>query len=163
MPAGVDRLLAWFASLLPFFAPARTVPVQGCVSGRPSNRSPAMALNRPRLDGLPFHLRLNQLLHRLLITVVIGARVELPVRCLMIAPAITTISASRSPSALPNCGGRTSPAARNVNSANPVPRGSTETIRSRGLRVRRPTPTTPAWAIAGPITGSASTAIGPSG
>src|SRR5947209_4794354 len=27
----------------------------------------------------------------------------------MIAPAIATISASRSPSALPNCGGRTSP------------------------------------------------------
>src|ERR1700751_1397483 len=35
----------------------------------------------------------------------------------MIEPAIATISASRSPSALPNCGARTSPAARSVNSA----------------------------------------------
>src|SRR6476660_9823531 len=50
---------------------------------------------------------------------------KLPVRCLMIAPAIATISVSRSPSVLPNCGTRTSPAARNVNSAIPVPRGST--------------------------------------
>src|ERR1700738_128021 len=70
----------------------------------------------------------------------------------MIAPAIATISASRSPSALPNCGARTSPAARNVNSAIPVPRGSTTTIRSRRLRVRRPSPTTPTLAIAAPIT-----------
>src|SRR5580704_14015361 len=61
----------------------------------------------------------------------------------MIEPAIATISASRSPSALPNCGARTSPAARSVNSAIAVPRGSTITIRSRRLRVRRPSPTTP--------------------
>jgi hypothetical protein len=50
------------------------------------------------------------------------------------------ISVSRSPSALPNCGARTSPAARNVNSAIPVPRRSTTTIRSRRLRVRCPKP-----------------------
>ena len=77
--------------------------------------------------------------------------------------AIATISASRSPSALPNCGARTSLAARNVNSAIPIPLGSTMTIRSRRLRVRRPSPTTPASAMASPITRSASTAIGPSG
>jgi hypothetical protein len=72
-------------------------------------------------------------------------------------------AASRSPSAPPNCGARTSPAARNVNSAIPVPRGSTMTIRSRRLRVSRPSPTTPVSAIAAPITRSVSTAIGPSG
>src|SRR3954447_21424822 len=44
MPADVDRVPAWFASFLPFSAPARTVPAQGCVSGQPLNRSPAMAL-----------------------------------------------------------------------------------------------------------------------
>jgi hypothetical protein len=48
-------------------------------------------------------------------------------------------------------------------SAIPVPRGSTRTIRSRRLSVRRPSPTTPAAAIAAPITRSVSTAIGPSG
>jgi len=37
-PAAVDRMLAWFASFLPFLAPARMVPARGCVSGRPSNR-----------------------------------------------------------------------------------------------------------------------------
>src|ERR1700739_1407267 len=40
----------------------------------------------------------------------------------MIAPAIATISASRSPSALPNCGARTSLAPRSVNSAIPTAR-----------------------------------------
>jgi hypothetical protein len=48
-------------------------------------------------------------------------------------------------------------------SAIPVPRGSTTTIRSRRLSVSRPSPTTPASAIAAPITRSVSTAIGPSG
>src|SRR5712671_4576493 len=78
----------------------------------------------------------------------------------MIALAMATISASGSPSAMPNCAARTSSAARNVNSVIPAPRGSTMTIRSRRLRVRRPIPTTPASAIAAPITRSASTAIG---
>src|SRR5580692_1245271 len=59
----------------------------------------------------------------------------------MIAPAIATISASRSPSALPNCGDRTSLAARSVNSAIPIALGSTMTMRSRRLRVSRPSPT----------------------
>src|SRR5580700_6216224 len=68
----------------------------------------------------------------------------------MIAPAIATISASRSPSALPNCGALTSLAARSVNSAIPIPLGSTMTMRSRRLRVSRPSPTTPASAIAAP-------------
>jgi hypothetical protein len=58
---------------------------------------------------------------------------------------------------------RTSFAARNVSSAIPVPRGSTITIRSRRLRVSRPSPTTPTSAIAAPITRSVSTAIGPLG
>ena len=44
MPADVDRVPFWFASFLPFFGPARTVPAQGCVSGQPLNRSLAMAL-----------------------------------------------------------------------------------------------------------------------
>ena len=52
-PADVDRLPAWFASFLPFFAPVRRVPAQGCVSGRPLNRSPAMALIPPAARGLP--------------------------------------------------------------------------------------------------------------
>src|ERR1700720_108212 len=39
--------------LLPFFAPGRTVPAQGCVSGRPSNRSLAMALTPPAARWLP--------------------------------------------------------------------------------------------------------------
>src|ERR1700726_2705968 len=54
-----------------------------------------------------------------------------------IAPAIATISVSRSPSVLPNCGTRTSPAARNVNSAIPVPPSSSTTISSRRLRIGR--------------------------
>src|SRR5260370_36981704 len=61
----------------------------------------------------------------------------------MIARAIATISASRSPSTLLNCGARTSSAARSVISGIPVPRGSTITIRSRRRSVRRPSPTTP--------------------
>jgi hypothetical protein len=40
---------------------------------------------------------------------------------------------------------------------------TTMTICSRRLRVRRPRPTTAAWAIAAPITRSAATAIGPIG
>ena len=44
-----------------------------------------------------------------------------------------------------------------MNSAIPVPRGSTITIRSRQLNVRRPIPTTPLSAIAAPITRIAST------
>ena len=30
MPADVDRVLAWFAGVLPLFAPAPMVPAQGC-------------------------------------------------------------------------------------------------------------------------------------
>src|SRR5580704_990157 len=40
----VDRVSAWLSCFLPLFAPARMVPAQGCVSRRPLNRSPAMAL-----------------------------------------------------------------------------------------------------------------------
>jgi hypothetical protein len=64
---------------------------------------------------------------------------------------------------LANCGARTSSAARNVISTTPVSRGSTMTIRSRRLNVSRPIPTTPASAIAAPITRVASTAIWPPG
>src|SRR5439155_17201681 len=52
---------------------------------------------------------------------------------------------------------------RSVMSTIPVPRGSTTTIRSRRLIVRRPIPTTPTSAIAAPITRIASAAIWPSG
>src|ERR1700730_13210341 len=61
----------------------------------------------------------------------------------MIARAIAHISASMAPANLLNCGTRTSSAARSVMSTMPVPRGSTATIRSRRLIVRRPIPTTP--------------------
>ena len=73
----VDRVPFWFASFLPFFAPGRTVPAQGRVSGRPLNRSPAMALIPSAARWSPLHLRLDQLPQRLLIMVVIGARVEI--------------------------------------------------------------------------------------
>ena len=43
------------------------------------------------LDGQPFHLRLDQLLQRLPITITVGTGVEIAVRCLMIATAIATI------------------------------------------------------------------------
>ena len=65
----------------------------------------------------------------------------------MIALAIVTISASSSLTATPNYAALTSSAARKVKSAIPVPRGSTTTIRSRRLRVSRPSPTTPPSAI----------------
>ena len=79
------------------------------------------------------------------------------VRCLTIVSAIATISASRSPSPLPNCAARTSSSARSVNSAIPVPRGSIMTARSRRLRVSRPMPSS---AIAAPITRTVLTATG---
>ena len=46
MPAGVDRLPAWFASVLPFLAPARMAPARGCVSA--GGTSPTAAPDRRR-------------------------------------------------------------------------------------------------------------------
>jgi hypothetical protein len=84
-------------------------------------------------DRQPLHLCFDQFGQGVLVAVPIVLGSKCPVRCRIIAPAMATISASTSPSVAPNCAGRTSSAARNVNSAIPVPRGSTITARSRRL------------------------------
>src|SRR5437762_10304688 len=70
----------------------------------------------------------------------------------MMVSAIATISASISASLFSKAAALTSWDARKVISTMPAPRGSTMTGRSRRLKVTRPIPTSPASAIAAPIT-----------
>ena len=106
-----------------------------------------------RFDGQPLHLRLDQLSQGLLVAVSVGARIKTP------GPLRDDRLGDGDHLGIGLTSGcelrrRTSSAARKVNSATPAPRGSTMTIRSRRLRVSRPIPTTPASAIAAPITGA---------
>src|SRR5690349_1108706 len=79
----------------------------------------------------------------------------------MMVSAIATISASISASLFSKAAALTSWDARKVMSTMPAPRGSTMTGRSRRLKVTRPIPTSPASAIAAPITRNVSTADRP--
>jgi hypothetical protein len=77
MPADVDRVPFWFASFLPFFAPGR----RACARLR--FRAAIKSITGDGVDTArgsmvtPFIFASNQLLQRLLITVAVGARVEI--------------------------------------------------------------------------------------